>query len=154
MASRGEQGLAAVVTALNAATAHAGAITKPTGFTAERSRVRHLEDADRANGWGGVYPIREITERESVLPQVNRRLRFKVSLRCASGDIYDNVIDPFRRWAVAAVMSDTTLGGLVVAVEEAGTEWVGEELNDYIPGCDIEFDMLYVTDEVDMESFG
>lgn len=157
MSTRREQILEAIVDALNVAsvTVRDVAKTKPSGFTAERSRVRMLADTDLAGGWAGVYPSpRESVDVESVHPQVARSLSVTVSLRTAGGEIADSVIDPLHLWCVFAVMADTTLGELAVAIREVGTTWYSEELDTLLPGCDVEFEALYVTDEANQELYG
>lgn len=119
--SRTEQILQAIVNALEGE-------GKPSGSTVNRSR-RQAVNPDELPMFS-VYPLREDKKRATEnrrSPILDRRLLFRVRCR-AQGQ--DEALDPLRQWAVAALATDLSLGGLALEVLEEEEEWAAADASD------------------------
>jgi hypothetical protein len=141
-ASRTELILQAIVAALDAE-------GKPEGVTVNRSRRQAVEPGELP--MISVYPLRE----EIKKPEENRRSpvkdrRLLVRLRCRAQGT-DEALDPLRQWAVMALESDPSLGGLALDTAEDSGEWAAADDSkaDYSVS-EMDFSVRYVTARADL----
>lgn len=97
-----------------------------------------------------VYPVTEDVDYEASQGQVLRRLRVRVAVRTLGGE---PDVDPLHM-AVVNALAGNQYAGLAVDTREIGTEWVMEEADNPLIGCDIEFEVEYLTAENDQEAAG
>jgi hypothetical protein len=119
--SRTELILQAVAAALDGA-------GKPAGLTVCYQRRQAVEPGELPILL--IDPVREDPKRatESRFCKVTDRwLQFRVRCR-AEGDF--SALDPLRQWAVAALLSNPSLGGLALEMEEQPTEWEDADASD------------------------
>jgi hypothetical protein len=114
--------------------------------TADRSRVRTLSQAECPAVT--IYPGSESVEYESQHALVQRRLLWRVAIRCEGTD---TDLDPLHMAAVGA-LAGNRFDELAVDTREIGSEWVLEEADAVLVGCDIEFETVYLTAEASQES--
>ncbi len=101
---------------------------KPAATTVNRTRRRAVEPSELP--MISVYDVREEVEsatesRRSLL--ADRTLRVRVKCR-AVGD--DSAVDPLYSWAVKALKTDQSLGGLAVGLTEESTDWDTDDAGD------------------------
>lgn len=105
----------------------ADAAGKPAGLVVTTSRQRPTS-SDTALSHMAVYPVRDepaasSEPRNRCFAGARRKLTVAIECRCAGSDLDNEVL---RAWALQQVMSDFTLGGKAVNVEEGVTDWAGE----------------------------
>ena len=111
--------------------------------TAYRSR-----EAAVARAEGVVILLRpeaEDVESLGVLPSVSSRSLVVVVTVIARGDIPDHIADPIITAAHAALMADTTLGGLTAQVCEESTKWDFEQADQTAVAVEIRYRIRYHT---------
>lgn len=113
----------AIVASLNAAKVADGTIDKPAGLKVSTSRKRPTELADLPHQ--SVFPLRDDPDGEPgrTMGMVKRVLNVAVMNRCAGEDLDAETL---RAWAIQQVMADVSLGGLVLGITEAHTQWAPE----------------------------
>lgn len=122
---------------------------KPSGLTVNRSRRQAVPPADLP--MISVYPLRE----EIKKPADNRRSPVKdrhllVGLRCRAQGL-DDAADPLRQWAVAALESDPSLGGLALDAAEESGEWAAADASDAdFTVAEMSFSVRYITARADL----
>jgi hypothetical protein len=122
---------------------------KPEGVTVNRSR-RQAVNADELP-MISVYPLREEVRK----PADNRRSPVKdrhlfVGIRCRAQGL-DDAVDPLRQWAVTALESDPSLGGLALDTGEESGEWAATDASDAdFSVAEITFSVRYVTARADL----
>lgn len=148
MASRRALIVEAIATAL-------GGATKPADVTVHRSRTLPIT-SDQLPAMA-AYRTTEAVERGDGPRgyKVRRRLRVRVECRVATaadGATLDDAMDPLTTWAVQAVMSDVTLGGLAHNIHEVSTQWLAEDADQVYGAAAVDFDVEYITSASDPES--
>jgi hypothetical protein len=143
MSTLRERIIAAVVTALNTG--------RPSNVP-EATRLKTTPYEPSQLPAITVYPVREEVEDVGGRfgPIVKRALTLRVECR-ATGDPVDQKLDPMLAWATKA-LSGNDLGGLVIDIAEAGTEWAVEPA-EAVHGIAIaDFTALYATKTNDQEA--
>lgn len=137
MASLREQILSAAETDIN----DTGDFT-----TVDRSRTRTLQQASCPAAT--IYPGTELVEYARMGPIVKRTLSWRVAIRAVGTD---TTLDAYHVSVVSAIAGNT-FGGLALQTREVRTEWVLEDADEILTGCDIEFATEYLTAQADEES--
>jgi hypothetical protein len=141
VASRRSQILDAVVTALDAA-------GKPTGVTVSRTRANPLEDAE--------LPAMVVARVQEIAPRgdgsrgykAKRVLTVRVECRVVAatdGETLEDALDPLTSWAVVALMTDPTFGGLAVNTQETVTQWATADAHAVHGAAAVDFEITYIT---------
>ena len=147
MASIREQIIQAVVAALDGS-------GKPAGLTVHRYRTRPLEKDDLPAqvvypaGTGGA--VAETVRLYGGTNDVLRELRVRIESR-VMGAQPDQLLDPLYIWAVKAVMSDPTLGGLAHEIREEATSFDAVEFEQPVGASATDIIVEYVTSQDDPE---
>lgn len=123
---------------LQAAAAALGAAGKPATLTVNRSRrppdgPTGLPTASVWAGRPGGALDEEVTHQaKALLGKVQREFYFTVALRRAVATAApDQDLDLYSQWVVASVAALAEVGGIRIAVLEAGSKWVYAEAPDF-----------------------
>ena len=139
-------------------TAVAGALDgvgKPVGATVHRHRTRPLA-ADKLPAMV-VYSVvppgmgqAERVDRTDHEGDVERILTVRVEAR-ATGSPTEDAVDALYVWAVKALRTDPTLGGLALDLAERAVSYAADEGEDALAACAVDFEVTYYTTEDDPE---
>jgi hypothetical protein len=146
--------LDAVVTRLASASVTVNNVvrTKPTDLAVHRFRLRPIQGeslpAQVVYMQSDPDPVRDATG------TLDRIMRVAVEhlVKVASGTPPDDTVDPLISWAVLALMSEETYGGLASETTERGTVWAPEEGEQSFMRAMTVFDIKYVTKDNDPEA--
>ena len=152
--SRRLQILDAVATRLASAsvTVNSVARTKPAGLSVHRLRQRPLQ-AESLPAIV-VYMQADPDPDRRATGTLDRIMRVGVEsmVQVAAGTPPDDAVDPLVVWAVLALLSEETLGGLARQITERGTVWVPEEGEQSCMRALTVFDIQYLTRDNDPEA--
>lgn len=150
MASIGEQILDAVETALDSA-------GKPAGCTVHSDPTESYEGSSTLS----ELVIDPVSER--VVPDdlagsagqfnVERTLTLRLLLR-AQGTPPRAAVDPLRVWAIKAMATDPSWGGLATDTREVSTEWAASMAEAVYASAAVTFEIVYNTAGDDPETTG
>jgi hypothetical protein len=144
MPSRRELVMQAIVAVLDAP-------GKPEGVTVHRSRHIPIErdELPALVVYRARPPVGGRSE-EVIRPdhdtQVERRLNVRIEARVTSANP-EPALDPLYLWVVKALREDPTLGGLVLDLQEQGSDTDAAELGKPVGAEGIDFEATYITDE-------
>jgi len=138
--------------AVAAVTVNSVVRTKPADLAVHRFRLRPI--AGESLPAQVVYmqadpdPVRDATG------TLDRIMRVAVEhlVKVPAGTPPDDTVDPLISWAVLALMSEETYGGLASETTERGTVWVPEEGEQSFMRAMTVFDIKYVTKDNDPEA--
>jgi hypothetical protein len=152
--SRRLQILDAAETRLNVAsvTVNAVARTKPAGLNVHRFRLRPLQ-AESLPAMV-IYMQTDPDPERRATGTLDRTMRVAVEslVKVTSGTPPDDAVDPLINWAVLALLSEETLGGLARQITERGTVWAPEEGEQSFMRALTVFDIQYLTRDNDPEA--
>ena len=130
MASRRDQILAAITTALGVASVNG--FTKPSGLVVSRFRVRPTDSATAKSV--SVYPMTESSQRvgqnRSPLTQHYLTVRCECRAVCGTNETADQSLDPILAWVVQSLLADESLGGLASGITESACAWDASEADE------------------------
>jgi hypothetical protein len=152
--SRRLQILDAVATRLAVATVTVNSVvrTKPTGLAVHRFRLRPI--AGESLPAQVVYMQSDPDPERRATGVLDRVMRLAVEhlVKVTAGTPPDDTVDPLISWAVLALMSDETMGGLASQITERGTVWAPEEGEQSFMRAMTVFDIQYLTKDTDPEA--
>lgn len=126
--------------------------TKPIGLSVHRFSNRPLDTDDLPATvlffLEGPQPVYEASD------TADRVLRLVCEHRTtvAAGTPPDDAVDPLINWAVLALLSDETLGGLASKIDEGPTMWESVEAGQRFARARTVFDITHVTLRNDPEA--
>ena len=152
--SRRLQILDAVETRLASAsvTVNGTARTKPAGLAVHRFRLRPI--AGESLPAMVVYIQADPDPERRATGTLDRTMRVAVEslVKVTAGTPPDDAVDPLIIWAVLALLSEETLGGLARQITERGTVWAPEEGEQSFMRAMTVFDIQYLTRDNDPEA--
>jgi hypothetical protein len=152
--SRRLQILDAVATRLAVASVTVNSVvrTKPAGLAVHRFRLRPI--AGESLPAQVVYMQSDPDPERRATGVLDRVMRLAVEhlVKVTAGTPPDDTVDPLISWAVLALMSDETMGGLASQITERGTVWAPEEGEQSFMRAMTVFDIQYLTKDTDPEA--
>jgi len=98
-----------------------GPISKPTGFTVERCRLREVAPSQLP--YGSLYPLEAVTERKGSTAETNLTVKLALWVKGAAGTPVDQSLDSLWQWITQQLLTDESLGGLAISIRQPQKIW-------------------------------
>jgi hypothetical protein len=118
-----------------------------TGYTASRTQLTPYNAAALANApQFNVVPLESMVDRSRSTTSASYRI-FQFDVRCMGAAVnqVDKAIDPLYLLAVNTLLTDPTLGGLVVFTREVAQKWHFDTASQDVISHDVTFETEFST---------